>query len=56
MLLSKLCWIGEMYAIPKFIKKKIKKKVEFSIWKSGLDILDINAQLQYQNLNVIKDY
>ena len=45
-LLSKLWYIGQIYTIPKFIKKKIEKTIaQLSIWKSGLGILNIDTQL-----------
>ena len=45
-LLSKLWYIGQIYTIPKFIKKEIEKTIaQLSIWKCGLGILDIDTQL-----------
>ena len=60
-LLSKLWYIGQIYTIPKYIKKEIGRTYDFfwkgknmapqapgstlSIWKGGLGILDIDTQL-----------
>ena len=44
-LLFKLWYIGQTYAIPKFTKEKIEKTIaQLSIWKCGLGILDIDTQ------------
>ena len=44
-LLSKLWYVGQTYTTSKFIKEKIEKTVgQLSIWKCGLDILDIYTQ------------
>ena len=49
--------IGQIYAIPKFIKeeieKKKKKKAQLYIWKCGLHILDIDTQLNSLELQWI---
>ena len=43
--LSKIWYIGEIYTIPKFIKKEIEKTMsQCSIWKCGLRILEIDTQ------------
>ena len=43
--LSKIWYIGQIYTIPKFIKKEIEKTMfQCSIWKCGLRILDIDTQ------------
>ena len=44
-LLSKLWYIGQIYAIPKFMKEEIEKLSQPSIWRCGLGILDIDTQL-----------
>ena len=42
----KLWYIGQIYAVPKFIKEEIEKTIaQLSIWKCGLGILDIDSQL-----------
>ena len=53
-LLSKLCYIGQIYTIPKFIKEEIEKTIaQPSIWKCGLGILDIDTQLNSLELQWI---
>ena len=43
---SKLWYIGQIYTIPKFIKEEIEKTIaQFSVWKWGLGILNIDTQL-----------
>ena len=38
--------MGQIYTIPKFIKKEIEKTIaQLSIWKCELGILDIDTQL-----------
>ena len=59
-LLSKLWYIGQIYIIPKYVKKEIEKRIydllwegkkicppraQLPIWKDGLGILDIDTQL-----------
>ena len=46
-LLSKLWYIGQIYTIPKFIKKKIEKTIAqlSNSPKCGLGILNIDTQL-----------
>ena len=52
--LSKLCYIGQIYTIPKFIKEEIEKTIaQLSIWKCGLGILDIDTQLNSLELQWI---
>ena len=44
-LLSQLWYRGQIYTIPKFIKKEIKKAIaQLSIWKYGLGSIDIETQ------------
>ena len=53
-LLSRLCYIGQMYTIPKFINEEIQKTiVQLSIWKCGPGILDIDTQLNSLELQWI---
>ena len=43
-LLPKLWCIGQIYAIPKFIKEEIEKTIaQLSIWKCGPGILELNS-------------
>ena len=46
MVLSKVWYIGQVYTVPKFIKREIEKTIaHVSISKCGLGILDIDTQL-----------
>ena len=46
MLLSKVWYIGQVYTVPKFIKREIEKTIaHVSISKCGLGILGIDTQL-----------
>ena len=46
--------LGQIYTIPKFIKEEIEETIaQISIWKCGLGILDINAQLKFLELKWI---
>ena len=54
-LLSQHWHIGQIYTIPKFIKKEIEKSIaQVSNWRCGLGILDIDNQLHSVELQWIQ--